>query len=309
VGRGYEIVYDIPKLSDTTSAWFYVNGAGNNGMVKNGVWTPRIPDRAGSTVLESGTLSNYEGYGSKTAGPNLTATSNPYGYDGYYTDSESGLCYLNNRYYDPTTQRFTQQDPALDGGNWYLYCYSDPVNITDPSGLKPGDLFDSMDAAARDFAFYINAKSISENREYGSFIYAVTVKVTHYSWKSKYVKVISWSWKKGLFTNYKLTYQKVMVTTYVTKYSYVNPKKGTSDNVGIPINWLGLKKKVAEIHTHAAYDRNYNNDDFSKQDISNKYIQYLATPLGTLRKYDPSSKKNTVIYTDIPFDPHHPLRP
>jgi len=127
-------IRNSPPARPTKRIRFYLNGAGNNGMVKNGVWTPRIPDRAGSTAMESGALSNYEGYGNQTAGASLTATSNPYGYDGYYTDAESGLCYLNNRYYDPTTQRFTQQDPALDGGNWYGYCGGDPVNRLDDTG-------------------------------------------------------------------------------------------------------------------------------------------------------------------------------
>ena len=44
--------------------------------------------------------------------------------------------YLRNRYYDAGVGRFTQEDPAKDGGNWYSYCGGNPVNFIDPSGME-----------------------------------------------------------------------------------------------------------------------------------------------------------------------------
>jgi len=35
---------------------------------------------------------------------------------------------------------------------------------------------------------------------------------------------------------------------------------------------------------------------------------YVATPLGTLRKYNPSNGADIVLYDDLPFDPNHPGR-
>ena len=35
---------------------------------------------------------------------------------------------------------------------------------------------------------------------------------------------------------------------------------------------------------------------------------YVATPLGTLRRYDPLDKSDIIIFDDIPFDPNHPGR-
>ena len=51
----------------------------------------------------------------------------------------SGLMYMRNRYYDPKTGRFTQQDPiGLGGGlNAYGFASGDPVNYSDPMGLCP----------------------------------------------------------------------------------------------------------------------------------------------------------------------------
>ena len=50
----------------------------------------------------------------------------------------SGMIYMRNRYYDPGTGRFTQRDPiGLAGGiNQYGYAGGDPVNRSDPFGLR-----------------------------------------------------------------------------------------------------------------------------------------------------------------------------
>jgi RHS repeat-associated protein len=52
----------------------------------------------------------------------------------------SGLLYRRNRYYDPSTGRFTQEDPiGLAGGlNAYGFANGDPVSYSDPYGLCPG---------------------------------------------------------------------------------------------------------------------------------------------------------------------------
>jgi RHS repeat-associated protein len=56
--------------------------------------------------------------------------------DGY---DASGLSYRRNRYYDPSTARFTQEDPiGIAGGlNVYGFAGGDPVNYSDPYGLCP----------------------------------------------------------------------------------------------------------------------------------------------------------------------------
>ena len=62
---------------------------------------------------------------------------NPFRYCGEYTDDETGLIYLRNRYYDPALGRFISEDPAKDGLNWYAYCGNNPINFTDSWGLDP----------------------------------------------------------------------------------------------------------------------------------------------------------------------------
>ena len=64
------------------------------------------------------------------------ANLNAIRYRGYYYDVETGLYYLQTRYYDPDTGRFVSPDTPdyLDaettgGLNLYAYCLNDPINI------------------------------------------------------------------------------------------------------------------------------------------------------------------------------------
>ena len=50
-------------------------------------------------------------------------------------DEVTGLYYFNARWYDPLLGRFTSEDPARDGMNWYVYVRNNPLGRIDPSGL------------------------------------------------------------------------------------------------------------------------------------------------------------------------------
>ena len=70
-------------------------------------------------------------------------TINPFRYRGYYYDEETGLYYLNSRYYDPETGRFISPDslkylePTYNNGlNLYAYCLNNPVRYSDPTGCS-----------------------------------------------------------------------------------------------------------------------------------------------------------------------------
>lgn len=56
---------------------------------------------------------------------------------GQYYDRETGYHYNGARYYDPRSGRYLQPDPMGEaaGAHAYAYTHSDPVNMTDPTGL------------------------------------------------------------------------------------------------------------------------------------------------------------------------------
>jgi RHS repeat-associated protein len=63
----------------------------------------------------------------------------PFGFAGGLDDPDTGLIRFGERDYDPYAGRWTAKDPIrFNGGNSNLYGYvaNDPVNNTDPSGLK-----------------------------------------------------------------------------------------------------------------------------------------------------------------------------
>ena len=67
-------------------------------------------------------------------------TINPLRYRGYIYDEESGLYYLQSRYYDPATCRFINADgyastgQGIIGCNMFVYCLNNPVNLVDEGG-------------------------------------------------------------------------------------------------------------------------------------------------------------------------------
>ena len=51
-------------------------------------------------------------------------------------DEVTGLYYFNARWYDPQLGRFTSEDPARDGMNWYAYVSNNPLRFIDPTELE-----------------------------------------------------------------------------------------------------------------------------------------------------------------------------
>ena len=68
---------------------------------------------------------------------------NPYRYRSYRYDTETGLYYLNSRYYNPEWGRFINADGTMSSGyeilghNMYVYCNNNCINMCDPDGKLP----------------------------------------------------------------------------------------------------------------------------------------------------------------------------
>ncbi len=99
----------------------------------------KIIDQAGTEV--AGYV--YDAWGnihSETGDTNLRSL-NPFRYRGYVYDNETGLYYLQSRYYDPFTGRFLNADAYCDtqsgsplSTNMFAYCENNPVNNIDSKG-------------------------------------------------------------------------------------------------------------------------------------------------------------------------------
>lgn len=88
-------------------------------------------------------------------------------YTGHIQDTDTGLTYMQARYYDPAIGRFLSTDPVgfIEGGptyfNRYAYVGNNPINMTDPTGEVglPGFVFGA--------AFDVGMQMIVEGRSLG----------------------------------------------------------------------------------------------------------------------------------------------
>jgi RHS repeat-associated protein len=130
-------------LMDAGNAYVYAGAAAPAEQVNltTGTVTYLVTDSLGSvraTMNSSAAITgtaSYDAWGNPATAGGLTATT-PFGFAGGYTDP-TGLIYLINRYYDPSTGQFTSVDPDVDQTLApYAYTSGNPVSQTDPTGLS-----------------------------------------------------------------------------------------------------------------------------------------------------------------------------
>ena len=137
--------------------WFYYDAAGAPVAMATGsgpslyIYRKNLQgDITGIYSGSTGTLLvsyTYDAWGKVTA-TNVAGTTesatvldrNPYLYRGYRYDAETGLYYLNSRYYDPESGRFINADSFVStgqgvlGSNMFAYCENNPANYVDNNG-------------------------------------------------------------------------------------------------------------------------------------------------------------------------------
>jgi RHS repeat-associated protein len=112
--------------NDNGANYYYIRN-GQNDIIG-------ILDSTGTQVVSYqydtwGKLLGISGSQASTVG-----TLNPFRYRGYYYDTETGLYYLNSRYYDPITCRMLNADSITSAGgdllvaNVFAYCGNNPVS-------------------------------------------------------------------------------------------------------------------------------------------------------------------------------------
>ncbi|MBE6948175.1 MAG: RHS repeat-associated core domain-containing protein [Ruminococcaceae bacterium] len=102
-----------------------------------------IVDSTGNIVVSY----TYDAWGKPLSTTGMMASTlgslNPLRYRGYVYDQETGLYYLQSRYYNPEIGRFINADDYISTGqgllskNAFTYCYNNPVIYSDYAGEFP----------------------------------------------------------------------------------------------------------------------------------------------------------------------------
>lgn len=247
-----------------------------------------------------------------TYGANV-GTLNPFRYRGYLYDTETGLYYCNTRYYDPEVGRWINGDGQLNadavlGYNLFAYCYNSPVNKVDHGGNKPGDLFDTMDEAARDAAIYMGEDSFENGWEYITVIYSVT----RYSLRFRR-QVVNFSLGEYNF-QFTMCIPIIIKSTFFTYRDVFTDKDPMSAKVP---SAPAFKKRLGVVHTHpmgsgrgiTKFSDFYENGK-RKGDIQVAYnlnvIMYVYGPNGQMRRFDPRLGIDVLLYDDLPVSKKKP---
>ncbi len=150
---------DLRTMTQTPSRatkWLWVLlmlvGVGVSAVTQAGTVTYVYTDAQGTPLAKADANGNiiatfdYAPYGAQALG---TPPSGP-GYTGHVNDPDTGLVYMQARYYDPATGRFLSVDPVGPSPgntfnfNRYGYANNNPINHTDPDGRQSvGEMINS----------------------------------------------------------------------------------------------------------------------------------------------------------------------
>ena len=93
---------------------------------------------------------------------------NPIRYRSYYYDNESGMYYLQSRYYNPEIGRFICADGLVSTGqgllshNMFAYCENNPISRFDPSGCFWQEALDWASQKLEEFKNWLEGEDSDE---------------------------------------------------------------------------------------------------------------------------------------------------
>ena len=149
VWQGIKLAADI---TDAYALYFHYDSTGDvigftrtaNGTDTEYFYVKNLQGDILKVITATGTEAatyTYDAWGKLLTSTGDLADINPLRYRGYFYDTETGLYYLQSRYYDPEVSRFINPDAFAttdaDGvlsANMFAYCENNPVNNDDPTG-------------------------------------------------------------------------------------------------------------------------------------------------------------------------------
>ena len=202
-----------------------------------------ILDNSGNIVVKY----TYDAYGNCTRGyttNNDLADSNPIRYRSYYYDEDTGLYYLNARYYNPQWRRFISPANAsslnpdsVNGLNLYCYAGNNPVGVaygtfsSGSAGATAGGMVSSVGCSVKNGSGSAGEKT--------AFSFTSLPAVPNYlKHTSKVIDVFSSTVHSAIVGRYLLNNGFSHTLSYIDDMAMlgVNPSKGLSSLPKAP--WL-----------------------------------------------------------------------
>ena len=150
VWQGSKLAADI---TDAYALYFHYDSSGDvigftrtaNGTDTEYFYVKNLQGDILKVITATGTEAaayTYDAWGKLLTSSGDMADVNPLRYRGYFYDTETGLYYLQSRYYDPEVGRWINIDNVeylgtedeLISYNLFTYCLNNPVNRTDENG-------------------------------------------------------------------------------------------------------------------------------------------------------------------------------
>jgi len=135
---GFDVLFETDGTGSLTRS--YTHGARIDEILSSSDSKARLSDGLGSTRTLTDAAGQqtasyiYDVFGAIRS--EVGTSENAYLFTGRELDSETGLYYYRNRYYNPAVGRFVTKDPIGMGGgiNKYTYVKNSPVKFIDPYG-------------------------------------------------------------------------------------------------------------------------------------------------------------------------------
>lgn len=261
----------LTKGNDTLL--FYYDSDGNVTSFKyNGTMYYYVKNLQGDIVKiinQSGTVYVsyvYDAWGNikSVSGEPILRELNPFRYRSYLYDNETGLYYLQSRYYDPITGRFLNADALFDtqsgtplSTNMFAYCENDPINYIDPYG----------------YASYKNSYTYTKSSKTYNITTKINIMWTNLTYKYTIKNgVVKFSFEKNTYWSVlwrgggKLLAEAIYKVAKSINKNYLKGRSIGGINTEIQLHYiafkLGIKKsssKVADIgasYGNTGYDSN-----------------------------------------------------
>ena len=286
----YDSVGDLVSINLNGDEYFYLRNLQNDIIA--------LVDNNGNKVVEYtydsfGKIISIDGKLKESLG-----VKNPYRYRGYRYDNETGLYYIQTRYYNPEVGRFINADSIIgeEGEilkhNIFAYCSNNFVNFCDDngeSGVVIGGIILSYAACVGIGVAVVGTFCFAYNRLIGNSIPSVSSSTIKLGWDiprgvSNFAKKKSKSKGKSSAKANTSTTNKKQEPIYYAAYR----KKGSRGGIRTT---LAISKDIAKVRAQLGYDVY----TFKQSDAKNLAAEASGLTAGQYKKF----AKEEIHYYDI----------